>query len=357
MAAISRTKAWSRGSGQQLDSCDGDPFRPGRWCPPLTLQQLRYFLAACEHGSFTAAADALYIAQPSLAEQVRRLENELGVRLFVRTGRRLTLTEAGSNLQTHAKRVMAAVDGAIASVKGTKELRGGTASLGTFGVAYRYFVKEVVTTFVARHPDVSVRVIGQHSFEVIEKIRRGELEAGLVALPVDESGLVVEPVMSDEILYAALSGPDTAEPMSVERLAQTRFIVYEAVSGWKDSIRRQLRARAHELGIELEAAIEVEHVESALELAEMGLGGTYVLQTVAEAIGMPPGLEVVSFQPQVFDTFAFAWRRDHKLSPATAELIRLARARMDSFGRPVAQTTPEAVEGEPSPSPSEDNGP
>ena len=53
----------------------------------MTLQQLRYFLATCRHGSFTAAADALFIAQPSVAEQIRRLEQEVGVRLFVRTGR------------------------------------------------------------------------------------------------------------------------------------------------------------------------------------------------------------------------------------------------------------------------------
>ena len=60
----------------------------------MTLQQLRYFLAACRHGSFSAAADSLYVAQPSLADQVRRLEAELGVGLFIRSGRRLILTDA-----------------------------------------------------------------------------------------------------------------------------------------------------------------------------------------------------------------------------------------------------------------------
>jgi DNA-binding transcriptional LysR family regulator len=301
----------------------------------MTLQQLRYFLAACEYGSFTAAADSLFIAQPSLAEQVRRLEQELGVRLFVRTGRRLSLTESGTNLQTHAKRVMAAMAAAEASVNGTRDLQRGTASLGTFGVAYRYMVKEVVSTFVARHPHVSVRVIGQHSFEVVDKIRRGELEAGLISLPVDEVGLVVEPIMSDQILYAALPGPDTAQPMAIERLAQTRFIVYEAVSGWKDSIRSQLKQQAVAAGTSLEAAIEVEHVESALELAARGLGGTYVLERVAEDMGTPGALELVPFDPPMYDTFAFVWRRDHEPSPATKELIRLARAHMLSFGRPV----------------------
>jgi DNA-binding transcriptional LysR family regulator len=301
----------------------------------MTLQQLRYFLSACRHGSFTGAADALYIAQPSLAEQIRRLERELGVRLFVRTGRRLRLTDSGTRLRTHAERVIAAVEAAESAVKVTRELGGGTASLGTFGVAYRYMVQEVVSTFVARHPDVSVRVVGQHTFEVLEKVRNGELEAGLVSLPVEEPSLVIEPVMSDEVLFAAAPGADTARPMSIGRLVEIRFIAYEALFGWKDSIRRQLRDWARGEGLVLDAAIEVEHVESALQLAAQGLGGTYVLQTVADTAAFPAGLELVPFERPIYNTFAFAWRRDHKLSPATAELVRLARRHMQSFGRPV----------------------
>ncbi|HEV7941494.1 MAG TPA: LysR family transcriptional regulator [Solirubrobacteraceae bacterium] len=301
----------------------------------MTLQQLRYFLAACRHGSFTAAAEAMYVAQPSLAEQIRRLEQEVGVRLFVRTGRRLELTEAGSNLKMHSERVMAAMDAAEASLQSARSLRGGTASLGTFGVSQRYLVKEVVSTFVARHPEVTVRVIGQHSSEVIEQVRSGTLEAGLVTLPVQEPSLVVEPVMSDEVLYTALPGPDTERPMSIERLAQVRLIAWPAVVGWRDSIRRQIKAWGDEAGVAVTASVEVEHVDSALELAAMGLGGTYVLRTIADSTSGPPELVAVPFERPLYDTYGFIWRREHPLSPATAELVRLARRHMESYGRPV----------------------
>ena len=70
----------------------------------MTLQQLTYFLAAAEHGSFSAAAESLFMAQPSLSEQIRRLEAELGVPLFVRIGRGLRLTEAGRLFMPHAER-------------------------------------------------------------------------------------------------------------------------------------------------------------------------------------------------------------------------------------------------------------
>jgi DNA-binding transcriptional LysR family regulator len=301
----------------------------------MTLQQLRYFLAACRYGSFTAAADALYIAQPSVAEQIRRLEQEVGVRLFVRTGRRLQLTEAGTNLKMHSERVMAAMDATEASMKSARSLTGGTASLGTFGVAEKYLVNEVIATFLARHPDVTVRVVGQHSAEVLEQVRGGTLEAGLVTLPVEEPALVVEPVISDEILYTALPGPDTQRPMSIERLAQVRLIAWSAVAGWRDSIRRQLKAWALEEGIEIEAAVEVEHMDFALDLAAMGLGGTYVLRAIAESTSAHPELDAVSFERPLYDTYAFVWRHDHALSPASTELIRLVRQQMAGYGRPL----------------------
>lgn len=83
----------------------------------MTLQQLRYFLTAAEKGSFSAAAESLLMAQPSLSDQIRRLEAELGVSLFTRAGRRLVLTEAGRMLRPHAERTLAAAEGAAESVE------------------------------------------------------------------------------------------------------------------------------------------------------------------------------------------------------------------------------------------------
>jgi DNA-binding transcriptional LysR family regulator len=301
----------------------------------VTLQQLRYVLAACEAGSFTAAADRLYVAQPSLAQQVRRLEEELGVRLFVRAGRRLRLTEAGTLLRENAERVVDALEATEAAVRESRELRQGTASLGTFGLAQRYLVGDVVSAFVARHPEVAVRVVGSHSSEVVEQVRSGELEAGLVALPVEGASLEVEPVMSDELLLVSQSGSGFQAPVSIQRLAELRLIAWPAVAGWRDSIRRQLREWAGEEGVALEAVVEVEHLESALDLAGLGLGVTYVPRTIAESPSFPPGLATCRFQRPLHETYAFIHLAGHRLSPATAELVRLAREQMESFGMPV----------------------
>jgi LysR family transcriptional regulator, cyn operon transcriptional activator len=101
----------------------------------MTLQQLRYFLAAIRHGTLSAAAEACHIAQPSLSEQIRSLERELGVELFVRTTRGLILTDAAVELQPHAEATLASAEEARAAVRGVRDLEGGTVRFGTFSSA------------------------------------------------------------------------------------------------------------------------------------------------------------------------------------------------------------------------------
>ncbi len=300
----------------------------------MTLQQLRYFLAAARYGTFSAAADALYMAQPSLAEQIRRLEAELGVALFARTGRRLVLTDAGQLLHPHAERTIAAAEQAAAAVTPVKKMLGGRASLGTFANAAHYLVRELVAEFASRHPDVAVRVVGQNSLEVVAAIRAGDLDAGLITLPIDTQGLEVRPVMTDENLFVATDGLVEGQPVTIAEIARMRLVLYDAHYGWNDPTRHQLAERARLAGVELQPIIEVESVDTAVSLAAQGLGGTFVLETIARHASFPANLTAVPFAPPLYDTFAFVWRRGFRLPPATRELLRLADELIRGFNRP-----------------------
>src|SRR5690349_19922941 len=169
----------------------------------MTLQQLTYFLAAAEHGSFSAAANALLLAQPSLSEQIRRLEAELGVPLFVRAGRGVELTDAGRILRPYAQRVLAETQEAMESVREVRDLTGGTVAFGFFGGAHHSLLGDVVQKFHSLYPAVRLRAVGQNSAEVADAVRDGRLEAGMVMLPIDDVGLEVRRVGSDELLYVS----------------------------------------------------------------------------------------------------------------------------------------------------------
>src|SRR3954465_6463712 len=194
----------------------------------MTLQQLTYFLAAAEHGSFSAAADALLMSQPRLSEPVRRLEAELGVPLFMRAGRGIQLTEAGRLLRPHAERTLAEAQEAAESVREVRDLTGGTVAFGTFGSAHHYLLARLVEDFRKRHPHVRVRAIGQNSAEVADAVRDGQLEAGLVVLPIDDRGLAVEPAIEDELLYVSADPARVAKPMTIARLAEAPPVLYDA---------------------------------------------------------------------------------------------------------------------------------
>jgi DNA-binding transcriptional LysR family regulator len=302
----------------------------------MTLQQLEYFLAAARHASFSAAADALHMAQPSLSEQVRRLEAELGVPLFVRTGRRLELTEAGRLLQPRAEQTLAAAEEARESVREVRGLRGGTAAFGTFGSAHHYLLGGLVQEFVRRYPDVRVRVVGQNSSEVADAVRDGRLEAGLVVLPVDDRGLYVRPALREELHYLSAEPARVATPVSIERLAAGPLILYDARWGTADPTRRQLTERAQHAGVVLEPHIEVEYMTAALDLAARGLGDTVAPRSVVEGRGYGRRLGCVSLDPPLYDTFAFITRRNAHLSPATRAFLDIAERKVEQLARRLA---------------------
>jgi DNA-binding transcriptional LysR family regulator len=300
----------------------------------MTLQQLHYFLATIEHGSFSAAAGTLHMAQPSLSEQVRRLEAELGVALFHRVGRGLVLTEAGEALRPHAEQVLAEVELAREAVADVRELRGGTATFGVFGSARYYLGAGVVRDFHRAHPDVHIRLVGQNSSQVVSAVRSGELEAGVVVLPIDDAGLEVVPVLRDELVACSADATRLQSSMSMRRLARGRLILYDVTYGAEDPTRRQLTELAQRDGVVLDIAIDVEDAEIALALATEGLGDTIASRGTLHAQGrsLSRKLGWVPFTDPIYDHFAFVWRRGARLSPATRAFVTAVEERLEALG-------------------------
>ena len=301
----------------------------------MTLQQLTYFLAAAEHGSFTAAAEALHLARPSVSEQIAHLEAELGVALFVRTGRRLELTDAGRLLRPEAERTLAAAGDAVDVVQRSRKLIGGTASLGTFSTAHHLLLPGLVEDFVRRHPQVAVRVVGENSVQLADAVRAGRLEAGLVALPIDDEGLEVGAAVARfEVVYAGTDPSRLPGAATIERLAEAVLVLPEARWGDEDPTRRQLAERAQRAGVTIRPRIEVQHANAALQLAVRGVGDTLVTRAVLDVLGYGDRLAAVSLDPPLYEDFAFIRRRNTRLSPATRALMTLAEQHLASLASP-----------------------
>jgi DNA-binding transcriptional LysR family regulator len=212
------------------------------------------------------------------------------VPLFVRTGRRLELTDAGRLLEPEAERTLAAAHDAADAVRKARTLTGGTASLGTFSTAHHLLLPGLVEDFVRRYPQVAVRVVGEYSVQLVEAVRAGRGRR--------------------------------AAAVTIEQLADAVLVLPEARWGDEDPTRRQLAERAQRAGVAIRPRIEVQHANAALQLAARGVAGTLVTRALLDALGYE--LATAPLDPPLHETFAFIQRRNARLSPATRALMTLA---------------------------------
>jgi DNA-binding transcriptional LysR family regulator len=289
----------------------------------LTLQQLVYFRTAASLGSFNAAARALHCTQPAVSEQVRQLERELGLALFARGGRGLTLTSAGRAFLGHAERVGEAADDALASVGRRNAARERVVTIGTFRNAPYYDIAGLAARFCAVDADARLQLPGQNSSDVAAAVRAGELEAGLVVLPVDDRQLDVRPLFRDEVVVLSADPARTRRRLSMARLAEAPLILYDATHGFDDPTRRQFAAAAQEAGVALVPRLEVEHIETALQLVSLGLGDTIAARSVVATAPIPDNITSIGLTEPIHDSFALVTRRGVTLSPGTLTLVNL----------------------------------
>ena len=300
----------------------------------MTLQQLEYFLAAVAHRSFSAAAQALHMAQPSLSEQIRRLEAELGSPLFIRGRRGLELTEAGRLFQPHAERTLAAAQEAGDSVREVRELAAGTATFGTFGNAPYYLLSDLVQDFRARYPNVRVRLLGQNSSEVADAVRDGHIEAG-PDRAADRRPRPRHRARDRRRAAVPLRGPRPRARADDDRAARR---------GAADPLRRALRLVGPDAAPARRAGPARGRDDRAGDRGRVRRGGARPRRRAASATrsgragsrsaaGSRGACTTSSSTRRWSTRFAFITRRNAHLSPATRAFMELAAKRLEALGR------------------------
>ena len=312
----------------------------------MTLNRLVAFLTAARMQSFTAAAKELRVSQASISELVSRLEDEHGLPLFTRGSRRLVLTAAGQELLPFAEQAVSAADNGTQALRALRSLDGGVATFGMMRYADYYLMSDLVEEFHSIHPNVRVRLVGQNSVDVARSVALGEIEAGLVVLPVDEEGLKITPLLRDEIVYVSADPEHVRQPVTISQLAEANLVMYEAFAGWRDTTRRQLADRALLAGTRLEPIIEVEYATAALKLVARGIGDTFVPKAIADSPAMPANVSYASFAEPMYDDLAMIQKESSYPSPATQELMRLVTKMLLSRDKANSGGADESKKGE-----------
>jgi DNA-binding transcriptional LysR family regulator len=173
----------------------------------MEIRQLRYFLAVAEHAHFTRAAEALFVSQPALSQQIGALEREVGLPLFDRLGRRVELTSAGRVLHEHALRIVREVENARGAVDDLRGMVRGDLTVCAVQTANAGFLVDVMARFHASHPGVVVRTREERGDDVVEAVLEGRASLGLTYLTgATPDGLETVPLYEEELVLVVPAG-------------------------------------------------------------------------------------------------------------------------------------------------------
>jgi DNA-binding transcriptional LysR family regulator len=192
----------------------------------MELRQLRYFVAVAEELHFRRAAERLYVAQPAVSEQIRKLEAELGVQLFDRTNRRVAITEGGAALLEEARRVLAQAEKAQLAARNAHESAHARLRIGYVPDTLPAIVPRALGDFGRAAPRVEVAVETGPAAGLAQRLRDGELDAVVTGLPAATSGLHVTTLGHQSLVAAVASSgpPSPAAAVSLAQLAPARLV-------------------------------------------------------------------------------------------------------------------------------------
>ena len=169
----------------------------------MNFRALQYFVKLAELKHFSNAANACFVSQPTLSTQIRKLEEELGVSLVERAPRQIMLTPIGEDIAHRAKHVLRDIEHIKDAARRSKDPETGTIKLGIFPTLAPYLLPHVIPNIRGQYPDLRLQLAEEKTEDILAMLDQGRLDAGLLALPVEEHGMEME-ILFEEPFVAAM---------------------------------------------------------------------------------------------------------------------------------------------------------
>ncbi|MGV9882187.1 LysR family transcriptional regulator [Streptomyces sp. NPDC003006] len=291
----------------------------------MQFQQLHYFVAVAETRHFTRAAEQVHVSQPSLSQQIRALEKELGAELFSRARGNITLTDAGEALLPLARRILADADTARIEVQELAQLRRGRIRLGATPSVCTGLLPDVLRAFHDRHPGIQLLIEEGGSHDLVRELARGALDLALVVLPLPSPSpalTTVELLREDLVVVSSPRARRLGEAVRIADLQGERLVMFR--HGY--DLRELTVAACRAEGFEPEFAVEGGEMDAVLGFVRAGLGVAVVPRMVAERSGSDLRMTPLS-RPSLRRTIALAHRSDVAPPRAARELQRMLLTR------------------------------
>jgi LysR family transcriptional activator of glutamate synthase operon len=288
----------------------------------MELRQLRYLVALAEELNFTRAAANEHVAQPALSQQVRRLEDELGLPLVERTTRQVALTSAGELLVVRARRILAELESISDEMESLRGVDTGHVTIGSMHTMGPIDLSLALAIFYERHPRVGLTVREASSEEMAEMLRIDELDLAFLSVTerVESHGLGLHQLLSEELVVLLPPGhPLAGQQVRMADLSQESFISFRPGA----RLRELLVAAGREAGFEPQVTVESNESRRIRRLVARGLGVAVLPRSDAEETSGDVAVASL-IQPALRRDITLAWREGRRHPPAAAAFLKLA---------------------------------
>ncbi|MEO6064200.1 MAG: LysR substrate-binding domain-containing protein [Lysobacterales bacterium] len=303
----------------------------------MNLRDLRYLLALSEHRHFGKAAVACFVSQPTLSTQLRKLEAELGVELIERSPGKIMLTSAGDDIATRARAILRDVDELKDAARRSHDPETGSVRLGIFPKLGPYLLPHAVPRIRARFPALELLLVEEKSDELLVRLRVGRLDAVLLALPVNDTHLHVEPLFDEPFVFAVPVGHAYAgrRSMRVKDLRNESLLLLEE----GHCLRDQALEVCETVGGGERAGFRATSLETLRQMVAAGVGCTLLPQLAVSApVPVSDALWVMPFEGRApIRRIGMLWRKSSAMSDLLQRIApEFARAAKHAMSTAIA---------------------
>ncbi|GGB69272.1 LysR family transcriptional regulator [Fictibacillus barbaricus] len=286
----------------------------------MEFRQLEYFMAICEELHFTRAAEKLGITQPTLSHQIKALEDEIGMPLFDRVGKRIAITEAGNVLREQVAKIFSNLKGASEKIRELQSIERGNLSIGALPGEINQLVSLQLLDFHHLYPEIKIRLVGLD--DLFERVLKNEIDLAVTILPLNEDERVSTIPLYREEFYLAVSQDHplaAKDSIDFEEINQNSIVMFPQ----NHQCRKLVDVTCNSIGFKLKPRIETNTVDSIISLVRAGAGATILSKTLL-SLNDTSKLKVIRIQnPTICRQVGIVYHKDKYISFAAQRFISL----------------------------------
>ncbi|MEU1463092.1 LysR family transcriptional regulator [Streptomyces sp. NPDC005727] len=306
----------------------------------MELRQLEYLVAVAEEASFTKAAARVFVTQPCVSAQIRRLERELGHDLLDRGGRTVQLTGVGAAVLPHARAVLAGIDGVRDAVESVSGVVQGPVTLGSVASSLSMRLPELVADFSEQHPAVEISLSEGSTEQLVDAVRAGRIDVAVIGVGSDSPAGLETLVIADELLIGAVSHDHPLAQRTGITVDEVECHPLMCLPGGS-ALRAASDAAWAAAGVKPRVAFEASDPRVLAQLAARGVGMAILPERFV--LSRPDELHPVAIPSMhLRGGLALAWRAGGRMSPAARALVAQARTQLGWSATPAHQHEPPA---------------